>query len=239
MSFFVEDGIWEKFPGMTLVVAYADSIDNTIDNPALVKSIQDIQGKIKDNWQHSNAQSHPLIAAWRSIFRSAMGLKGSDFPSSVEGLTKRVLGGKGINSINPVVDFYNAVSVRHIVPVGGWDIDGMAGGDIYLRHTTAGETFHELGAPNSVEVSPGEVCYADEEALITRHFVWRQSEEAKVTQQTRRLFLVSEILSAGGDETATQVENSFADGLRDYFGTTARTAILRSGNQQWEWPNGD
>lgn len=239
MSFFVEDAIWERFPGMTLVVAYADGIDNTVDNPALSAAVEDVQRKTKDNWQHVNAQSHPLVAAWRNTFRSVMGLKGSNFPSSVEALTKRVLNGKGISSINPIVDFYNAVSLRHTVPAGGWDVDGLAGGDIHLRHTTAGETFHELGAPAAVVVSAREVCYADEKALITRHFVWRQSEEAKVTPQTRRLFLVSEILAEGGDATAAEVENAFENGLRDYFGVTARTATLRPGDRRWDWPEAD
>jgi DNA/RNA-binding domain of Phe-tRNA-synthetase-like protein len=143
-----------------LVVAYAEGIDNATANSELDDAISQAEKRIPADWGYQNAQSHPFIAAWRTTFRSAMNLKGADFPSSIEALAKRVLSGKKLVTINPLVR------------------------DIYLRHTRAGESFQELGAQDRTPVSAGEVCYADAEALITRYFVWRQSEEAKVTPAT-------------------------------------------------------
>jgi DNA/RNA-binding domain of Phe-tRNA-synthetase-like protein len=235
MSFLIEKSIWEQFPEMLLVVAYADGIDNHVDNAAVAEALQQVQQEVTEGWAYPNAQSHPFIAAWRSTFRQAMNLKGGDFPSSIEALVKRVLSGRGLFSINPLVNFYNVVSLRHVVPVGGWDVDGMIGGNIHLRHTRAAETFHELGATDAVSVNAGEVCYADEAALITRHFVWRQSEEAKVTSETRRLFLVSEILPAAGRTVATEVSQEFLTGMRKYFGVDAQVSILQTGEERWDW----
>jgi DNA/RNA-binding domain of Phe-tRNA-synthetase-like protein len=130
------------------------------------------------------------------------------------------------------------VSLRHVVPVGGWDADQFAGGDIILRESRAGDSFQELGATaDSVPVEPGEICYSDDATLITRHFVWRQSEEAKVTAKTRSLFLVSELIPPADEDVASRVVSTFEEGLRAYFGVGCRSAVLTSGSTLWDWSN--
>jgi DNA/RNA-binding domain of Phe-tRNA-synthetase-like protein len=235
MSFIVEETIWDKFPEMLLVVAYAADIDNSYYNQELADDFRIAQEELRAQWTYPNAQSHPNIAAWRTTFRSAMNLKGGDFPSSIEALVKRVLSGKGVGSINSVVDFYNLLSLQHVVPVGGWDVDGLAGGDIGLRLTRNDESFRELGSPSAITVDAGEVCYADAEALITRHFVWRQSEEAKVTSDTHGVFLVSEILPEVGAKAAAEVAQAFSDGLASYFEVSSHGKIMSAGDTRWDW----
>jgi len=235
MAFIIEEGVWKQFPDMLLVVAYAEGIDNEGGNADLEKAIRDLHVGTRAGWKYENAQSHPHVAAWRAAFRDAMNLSSQKYPSSIEALARRVLSGKAVATINPVVDFYNMVSVRYVVPVGGWDVDELVGGDVVLRHTTGDDTFSELGTTGMVRVEPGEVTYADAKELITRHFVWRQSEEAKVTSRTRRLFLVSEILPEVGGDVAESVRNAVADGLREYFDVEADTRVLQRGTERWDW----
>ena len=70
---------------------------------------------------HDNPQSHPRVAAWRTAM-SEVGISGRKFPSSIESLLRRAFKGGGPPHINPLVDFYNAVSLRHVVPAGGFDL---------------------------------------------------------------------------------------------------------------------
>jgi DNA/RNA-binding domain of Phe-tRNA-synthetase-like protein len=235
MSFTVEPAIWDQFPGMVLAVARADGIDNRAVNEQLTRDTARLREETRRGWSYENAQSHPRIAAWRTAMREALGLSSRDYQSSVESLVRRVIRGKEITSISPLVDFYNLVSVRHLVPAGGWDVDGLAGGAIALRRTTAGDTFVALGTTERIAVEAGEVCYADVEELVTRHFVWRQAERGKVSPATSSVFLVSEVLPEAGTETAEAVRSAFADGLRSYFGVEARTAVLGKGDERWSW----
>ena len=122
------------------------------------------------------------------------------------------------------------------MPAGGWDVSGFAGGNVELRLTKDGERFQELGGQSGpIPVAAGEVSYTDREEVITRHFVWRQSERAKVAPETQEVFLVSEILAPVGEEVAAGVEWAFVDGLREQFGSTARSAILEPGTGRWDW----
>jgi len=235
MAFYIDPAVWEKFPGMRLVVAVAAGLDNQTDRPEIRQLLDAVQEELEDGWQYENPQSHPRVQAWREAFQR-IGVKGKDFPSSIEALIRRVVSGKRLANINPLVDFYNAVSLRFVVPAGGWDLEGLAGGDIQLRLTREGDRFQELGGQaGPVAVAAGEVSYADAEAIITRHFVWRQSEQAKAVPETRAVFLVSEILPVAGSDLAEDVESAFVEGLRESFGATAQSAILEPGTPRWSW----
>ena len=47
----------------------------------------------------------------------------SRYPSSAEALITRVLKAQPLPRANALVDLYNAVSVRHVIAVGGEDAD--------------------------------------------------------------------------------------------------------------------
>jgi DNA/RNA-binding domain of Phe-tRNA-synthetase-like protein len=233
MTLIIQPEIFDRFPGMLLPAAVADGIDNRGPHPEVEQRLTEVCASLEKNWEYPNAQSHPYIKAWREAFRR-MGLSGKRFPSSIEAMVRRVISGRGMPHINPLVDFYNAISLHHVVPAGGWDLDGV-GGDIHLRITDGGEPFAELGKGKTVRVEAGEVSYTDAEEVITRHFVWRQSEKGKTGPETSRVFLIAEILPEAGREVAQQVEADFVEGLERYFGMKAKSAVLTADTLRWEW----
>jgi DNA/RNA-binding domain of Phe-tRNA-synthetase-like protein len=234
MAFLIDKSIWELFSGMHLVVASGRNLDNETDKPAVKQFLSDVQEELRSGWRYQNAQSHPFIDTWRQAFKR-MGISSKKFPSSIEALCRRVLSGGVVININPFVDFYNAISLQHLVPAGGWDIDDIYGEHIFLRLTQGGERFTELGQWNATSVEPGEVSYTDSDELITRHFVWRQSETGKIDPTTKRFFFVSEILPELGRDVAEQVRQTFVEGFAAYFGTPVTAAILPPKTLQWDW----
>lgn len=233
MRFIVDPAIWELFPGMRLVAIWADGIENRTARPELEAGLEAAVGELSAGWRYPNPQSHPHVAAWRAAIR-ASGFSGKRYPSSIEALTRRALSGRGIGSINPLVDLYNTVSLSHVVPAGGWDLDDFAahGGDLRLTRTRGGERFQALGSEAEVPVEAGEISYLLGEEVVTRHFVWRQSELGKLTPRTTRALLVSEVLGGIGREleadVAATVESDLVAGLRRHFGCEARGVVLTS-----------
>jgi DNA/RNA-binding domain of Phe-tRNA-synthetase-like protein len=117
------------------------------------------------------AADDPRVAAWRRVF-SEFGAKPSRYPSSAESLLARVLKGGELPRINALVDTYNAVSLRHVIPVGGEDLDQLFG-DLRL-----------------VRTEEGEVAWRDDEGITCRRWNWRQEPRTQLTEQTTRAFFV-------------------------------------------------
>jgi len=144
-------------------------------------SLAALPGKLGD----SPASRHPFIASWRDMYRS-FGTKAGDYRPSAEALARRALKEGALPRINAAVDAYNAVSLRHLVPMGGFDLDRVRG-DIVLRYSEGGEEFIPLGPAAAEETYPGEVVYADNARILTRRWNYRDCEETKITVDTVNL----------------------------------------------------
>lgn len=236
MRFMVAQEIFELFPGLKLPVAVAEGIDPTTDAAG-----------VEELWRHSweqaartaqgydSPQSHPRVAAWREAMNET-GISGRKFPSSVESLLRRAFKGGEAPRINPLVDFYNAISLRHVVPAGGFDLDEI-GETLELRLTRAEDAFHPLdgSAPESVE--PDEVAYVSGNEVLTRHFVWKQSRRALLDESTSSVFLVSEVLGEveSGGVVANAALADFACGLRRHFGAEPATFVVEGSSPAVSW----
>jgi DNA/RNA-binding domain of Phe-tRNA-synthetase-like protein len=233
MRFVVAPEIFELFPGLKLPVAVAENVSSSAD----VAGIEELW---RQSWEdaarsasdYDNARSHPRVAAWRKAM-SEIGISGRKFPSSIESLLRRAFKGGVPPRINPLVDFYNAVSLRHVVPAGGFDLEEIDE-TLELRLTRAGDTFHSLDGSAPEGVGPGEVAYASGAEILTRHFVYKQSRKALLDGSTTSLVLVSEVLgeveAEGG--VAEAVLEGFARGLRRHFGAEPATFIVEEGSPE-------
>jgi DNA/RNA-binding domain of Phe-tRNA-synthetase-like protein len=225
----VDEKIWDLFPGMRLVVAVAEGLDNVAERPGLEAAWRGVWAEAAEEARrYGNARSHPQVGAWREAM-GAVGVSGRRFPSSIEALLRRALKGGEPPLLNPLVDFYNLVSLKHTVPVGGYDLDGV--GDLLeLRLTREGDTFAALDGSAAERVGPGEVAYASGSTVLTRHFVWRQSREGLITGGTGSALLVSEILGDTDGELAESVLWELRGGLIEHFDAEPTTFVLERGS---------
>jgi DNA/RNA-binding domain of Phe-tRNA-synthetase-like protein len=88
------------------------------------------------------ASSDPVIAAVRETFKKC-GKDPSRYRPSSEALTRRVIAGKGLESINNVVDAGNITSLMTGIPVGCYDMESISG-DMTLRIGQKGETYRGI-----------------------------------------------------------------------------------------------
>ena len=214
--------VFARLPGLRVVVVAAAGI--------APRRAAEVEARWAAAWARvhgafgfPNPQSHPRVAAWRAAMKE-IGAPHKDYPTSVESLVRRALKSPQPFRVNPLVDFYNAVCLEHVVPAGGFDLDALDA-SLALRLTRAGDTFQALDAGAPEAVPAGEVAYAAGGAVVTRHLVWRQSRLGLVSADTRRALLVSEILPAHA-ELAEPVRAAIADGLRELFGAAVTSTVL-------------
>jgi DNA/RNA-binding domain of Phe-tRNA-synthetase-like protein len=233
VDFIAQQEIFTRFPGMRLAVVIADEIDNAREHEGVAATWRAAWRDAAGAASYGNAQSHPRVQPWRERFR-AMGVSGKEFPSSVEALLRRAMKGGEPFQINPLVDFYNAVSLRHVCPAGAFDLDDIAG-PLELRLTRTGDTFLALDTDEELAVPPGEVAYAFGSTILTRHFVWRQARRGLVTHQTRRAFVVSEIIGDIEEDVAHSILNDFRQGIESWFGQVTHACIVDALNPSTSW----
>jgi len=144
-------------------------------------------------WAAASAETPAHIAAWQDAFR-AFGAKPQRTASSVEALWKRARGG-GLPRVNWLVDLYNAVSVRHVLPVGGEDLTAYDG-PIRLIRAAGTESFDTVanGAAAVEHPAPGEVVWTDARGVTCRRWNWRQCTRTRLTNaSTDVLFLLERL----------------------------------------------
>ncbi len=188
MRFRIDEKVREKYSqieaGWLVAEIFPKSLDSRVEQwkGSLAEELASIGLSI------DNLASHPDVAGWRQVF-SSMGVKPSKYRSSLEALLRRVLKEKSLWTVNSIVDLYNCVSVRTLLPMGAFDLDKIKG-NIEIRYGKSGEKFYPLGSEEAEEVLPGHVVYADSEKICTWLWNHRDSRLAGLDEGSRRAVFV-------------------------------------------------
>ena len=231
MRLTVTEEIFASFPGALVGIAVAREIANAADDPAVAERLRRAQVSTAESFRGVVIAEHPRISIWREAYRR-FGARPKDHPSSIENLLRRVLKGHRLAHINRLVDLYNVVSLRRFLPVGGEDLDAVEG-DVELRFAGEGEpAVRLLGEPpeGARPPKPGEVIYADSAGALCRRWNWKEADRTKLTESTKRGFLVVEALPP---VDRALLEAALADLealIRQHCGGSVRVSVLDSGN---------
>ena len=151
----------------------------------------------------------PHVAAWREAYRG-FGAKPQRTRHSLEALLRRAP--DGLPRVNRLTDVYNAVSVRHLVPVGGEDLDRYVGPPRLVRASGA-ERFDTVASGETVVEHPeaGEVVWCDDAGVTCRRWNWRQARRTALTDATTSaLFILDALDPMTDDELAAAGEELIA-----------------------------
>ena len=151
----------------------------------------------------------PHVAAWREAYRG-FGAKPQRTRHSLEALLRRAP--DGLPRVNQLTDVYNAVSVRHLVPVGGEDLDRYVGPPRLVRASGA-ERFDTVASGETVVEHPeaGEVVWCDDAGVTCRRWNWRQARRTALTDATTSaLFILDALDPMTDDELAAAGEELIA-----------------------------
>ena len=233
MFFSIQKELFDILPDLTIGMAVAKGMDNAHPSKEIDDLLTQAVEEVKKNFIGDKAQEHPRIKPWRTAF-SKLGISGSKFPSSVESMARRVLKGDPFPKINPLVDLYNSISLRFLVPMGGHDLDTIVG-NIHLRFTEGWEPFTPMGGGETVTVPKGELVYRDDREVLTRNWVWRQCEKDKATEKTKNIFIPIDVLGEVGRERADEIILELSNLIPKYFGGTLFSAILNRENPSVEF----
>ncbi|MFJ9420099.1 B3/4 domain-containing protein [Streptomyces sp. NPDC101227] len=191
-------------PGFGYLVIEAHGLTNGPSDEASSGVLDEATRRLAGRLGGRAPQDDPHIAAWRAAY-TAFGTKPSRTRNSAEALARRALADGGLPRVNRPVDVYNAISVAHLIPVGGEDLDRIQG-DMRLVRATGDEPFvTAAGGAEAIEhPEPGEVVWCDDRGVTCRRWNWRQGVRTRLTEDSvSALFLLERMAPMTLDELTT------------------------------------
>lgn len=188
MRFSVDNRLFSVFPELKIGVFICEINNTKYGEDRLGPVIE----HLKSSFSYDKPQDHPNIMVWREAFKK-IGISASKYYSSIEALLRRVLKSGELPRINPVVDIYNAISLKYLIPMGGHALEPIEG-NILLGFARGNEPFYPMDSGELETAEKDEVVYKDEKEVLTRRWVWRQCNKDKVTEETKRIFIPVDIM---------------------------------------------
>ena len=233
MKLIIDSNIFERFQGLNIGVVIAKGISNNTEILGEIpNAISEQEKEIRAKYNTETLSQNPKIDAWRMAY-SAFGAKPKEHKSSVENLYRVILNGNNIRHVNNVVDIYNFVSLKHMLPVGGEDIDKMKG-DIVL--TFAGPNEAPVLLLGDKEPRPphfGEVIYKDDVSTICRRWNWREADRTKLTEETKNCVLVIEGVSPVKKEEVEGATKELKELIQKFCGGNTVYTVLNEDKNEF------
>ncbi|MCE9992907.1 B3/4 domain-containing protein [Enterobacter asburiae] len=213
-------GIAPGFRALSIVVEAAPITHSEVAPAALAHACQQV---LNDDlpW----AQAH--LDAWDEVFK-AFGAKPKRTPCSASALRKRVLKDGSLPPLDPVVDIYNAISIRYAIPVGGENLAAYSGAP-RLTIAEGSEPFDTVkeGQPAVEYPDAGEVIWRDDIGVTCRRWNWRQGVRTRLDSQAQRMWFILESLPAMPLDALEEAGKELVDNLQKLMpGATAQVQLL-------------
>ena len=193
----IDGPVMELRPDYTALIIVAEDLRPGPSDQATDALLADAEAAARAELAGRAAGELEPVSAWRVAYQ-AFGAKPKRTRPSVEALLRRVEG--GLPRIDRLTDIYNAMSVKHLLPIGGEDL-GEYRGPARLVRAVGDEPFDTIrdGQPVTDHPEPGEVVWRDNAGVTCRCWNWRQCVRTRITGATIRAVFILDGLAALGD----------------------------------------
>ena len=217
-----ESSFWELFPDAAIGVLVVRGLKPAAavppeDAAAVARLLRDANEQANRHLTSNTISENEAVRVWREAYRRFKTKKGAR--CSIENLLKRVLKGNPVGSITPSVDVYNAISLKYALPVGGEDLDALAG-DLRLGITEGGDPFLPIGEDEDDPTLPGELCYRDGEGAVCRCWNWRDGQRTALADSSANAILVMECADPARTGDLNDALDEFAQLMERYLGAS-------------------
>lgn len=229
MKFTVHNEIFADFPKAKFGFIYFTGIDNTKDlsndfNKKRLELFKDVQSR------GDELLSSEKVSAWENVFKNNWGLAGRDFMPSHKALIKRIINQGSIRSINPMVDIYNFVSIKNLVPIGGHSL-ANTNDDITIRKAKDDDIFIPMFSDSKEEFKLNIPAYTTGNKILTANLIWRQADASKVTPDTTDIFIpIDDLCGIFSKEDILSIAEEFINLVKSELGGTCSMGMVDSQN---------
>ncbi len=184
----IDQSVLDLRPDYRALLILADGLDPGPSDDASATLLRDAEAHAAARLDGRAPEVLEPVAQWRAAYR-AFGAKPQRTRPSVEALLRRIDG--GLPRVDRLTDAYNAVSITHLLPIGGEDVNGYDGAARLVR-AAGDERFDTTsnGEPVLEHPEVGEVVWRDDAGVTCRRWNWRQCTRTRITQATTRAVFI-------------------------------------------------
>ncbi len=208
----VDDGVFGLRPDYRALLLTAEDLRGGRSDAVSERILTNAEATARRRLDGRPLEQLPQLAAWREAYR-AFGAKPQRTRPSVEALLRR-LEPPGLPRIDRITDVYNAVSIAHLLPIGGEDRAAYIGRPRLVR-ADGNEPFHTTaaGAPAVEHPDTGEVVWRDDAGVTCRRWNWRQCTRTRITTGTRSALFILDALDPLTHDEAHTAADALTDAL--------------------------
>jgi DNA/RNA-binding domain of Phe-tRNA-synthetase-like protein len=208
----VDPAVLALRPDYRALLVTADGLRGGPSDAVSERFLADAEATARRHLDGQPPEQLPHLAAWREAYR-AFGAKPQRTRPSVEALLRR-LDPDGLPRIDRITDVYNAVSIAHLLPLGGEDRAAYAG-PIRLVRAEGTEPFDTTAGGEAVveHPEPGEVVWRDGDGVTCRRWNWRQCTRTRLTTDTTSAVFVLDVLDPLPDDAASAAADALTEAL--------------------------
>lgn len=207
----IQPEVFQRIPSLIVITGFVEIGSPNVS--AVADYLNASWANLANGVKQHGYKNHPMVLQWRDALTKA-NVPINNFPPSIEAIAKRTEKVDKPFSINPIVDTYNAISMDLALPFGAYDADQL-NGNLKLRVSPGGENFFGLGAKEQEQTLSSEIVYSDDDTILTRHFLWRQSDKGKILDSTKNIVFVCELLEEMGEETLNKAVSLIKDKFKE------------------------
>lgn len=177
----------EKFPELAICIGIINDVHVEKENEQIEELRKAVHEEVRTKYNIETLKDNPTVRAYRDFYWN-LDIDPTKTRPSGEALLRRILHGKELPRISTVVDAYNLASMKTIIPISGFDKDRL-NPPFQVRFAKNSEAFTGIGMNKPVPLTDKMLVLADENQILCI-YPYRDSDHAKITEQTRNLLIV-------------------------------------------------
>lgn len=228
MNFIVAPEVFALLPEVCFGVVVVKGVDNSSARQETEELLAASVRLASEKFQTGKVKEAAEILPYREAFQT-LGINPNKYMSSIEAMSSRIAKQKEFPRISPLVDLVNAVSLKHLVPMGAHDL-AAADGDIQVRLSRQGDSFIPFGSDTAEILADGELIYSAGSIVKTRRWIWRQSEQGCVTGATRDVFFPIDGFYGQNEQRVIAARDELAEWLERLFAVPVTVGMVDKTN---------
>jgi DNA/RNA-binding domain of Phe-tRNA-synthetase-like protein len=187
----IDETLKQSFPGLQVLELRIGNLAIEDKRTDLELFKKHTQQRIRESFRTlDEIRDEPRFRAYRDFFWR-VGIDPTKTRPAAEALTRRIVGGKDLPTINTFVDSYNLASVSTSTAIAAFDLDSISGDELSMRKARPDESFKGIGMNSEIQLEGREVVIEDEKRHnLIAIYPYRDSDDSRVTLQTKRALLM-------------------------------------------------